>query len=130
MVAGCGDGFLFPQTNEPEAPEVNAALGEIRPVARPEGAPVASTMNDEARRIGDLGETVATLDATQPGLWLKTPLVSVEQSGEIIFGDKRLAVRLIPIDGPETGGSLISLEAMRAVDAPLTGFPKLQVFGS
>ncbi|MEE2945007.1 MAG: hypothetical protein VX444_07525 [Pseudomonadota bacterium] len=96
---------------------------------RPNDASVGAATSGGVPRIGALGETVATLDATAPGRWLKTPLVRVEQSGTIVFGAKQLAVRLIPIDGPETGGSLISLEAMREIDAPLTGFPKLQVFG-
>jgi hypothetical protein len=78
---------------------------------------------------GALGETIATLDATSSGVWLKTPLVSVQQPGTIVFGATRLTVTLIPIEGPATAGSLISLEAMRSIGAPLTGFPELQVFG-
>lgn len=129
MVAGCGGGFLSNEQTDPAETPENAALAEVRPVARPEDPPVVAAVSSGSPRIGALGETVATLDATEPGRWLKTPLVSIEQTGTIAFGAKRLAVRLIPIDGPETGGSLISLEAMRAIDAPLTGFPKLQVFG-
>lgn len=127
-LTGCGVS-LFSGGDTDEAainPEVEG-LSEIRPVARPES--VSQTSN-VAAKTGNLGVTVATLDATEPGLWLKTPLVDTRQSGSILFGAKRLNVTLIPIEGADTAGSLISLDAMKAIGAPLTGFPELTVFGA
>lgn len=98
---------------------------EVAPEVLPEepAAPVIT-----ATAAGEIGATVATLDATEPGFWMKTPLVSRAQDGRVLFGAKSVDLRLLPIDGPATGGSFISLDAMRAVGAPLTGFPQLRVF--
>ena len=78
-----------------------------------------------------LGNTIASLgDPTQPGFWLKTPLVAVERPGRVEYAaaGTSVAVTLIPIDGPKTGGSRLSLPAMRLLDAPLTGLPEIAVF--
>ncbi|WP_224823368.1 hypothetical protein [Cognatishimia sp. MH4019] len=78
-----------------------------------------------------LGTTVASLgDPTDPGFWLKTPLVSSEQPGRVTYpaAGTSVAVTLIPIDGPSTGGSRLSLPAMRLLQAPLTGLPEVTVF--
>ncbi|WP_299200675.1 hypothetical protein [uncultured Tateyamaria sp.] len=83
--------------------------------------------------IGTLGRTVASLgNAAEPGLWLKTPLVSVEQSGRVYYAETNTTVdvTLIPIDGPSTAGSRLSLQAMQALGAPLTGLPEVDVFGA
>ncbi|APX11785.1 hypothetical protein [Tateyamaria omphalii] len=82
--------------------------------------------------IGTLGRTVASLgNAAEPGLWLKTPLVSVEQPGRVYYDatNTTVDVTLIPIDGPATAGSRLSLAAMQALGAPLTGLPEVDVFG-
>lgn len=107
--------------------DAHAGLEDLRPVARPED--VAQVATGEIKS-GELGTTIATLDATEPGVWLRTPLVDRQQSGTIVFGGNRLTVTLIPIKGPETAGSFISLDAMRQIGAPLTGFPELTVYGS
>lgn len=78
-----------------------------------------------------LGTTVASLgDPTQPGFWLKTPLVSAPAKGRVVFpgSGKSSAVDLIPLDGPATGGSRISLAAMRLIEAPLTELPTIEVY--
>ncbi|MEL6465367.1 MAG: hypothetical protein AAFQ58_10405 [Pseudomonadota bacterium] len=93
-----------------------------------EFAPLAP---DPEVSTGTLGRTVASLgNAAEPGLWLKTPLVSVEQPGRVYFPDTNTTVdvTLIPIDGPETAGSRLSLAAMQALGAPLTGLPEVDVF--
>ncbi|WP_299654025.1 hypothetical protein [uncultured Tateyamaria sp.] len=80
---------------------------------------------------GTLGRTVASLgNAAEPGLWLKTPLVSAEQAGRVYYPDtnRTVDVTLIPIDGPDTAGSRLSLAAMQALGAPLTGLPEVDVF--
>lgn len=79
---------------------------------------------------GVLGRTTATLGAPQePGFWLKTPLVASERAGVVQSRDTggRVNVTLIPIDGPPTAGSRISLSAMRALGLPLTALAELDV---
>jgi hypothetical protein len=98
----------------PQARPVDGA-GDVRP-AVPGGA---------------LGRTVASLgDAAQPGLWMKTPLVQVERPGRVMYPvtGKSVAVTLIPIAGPVTAGSRLSLQAMYELGAPLTGLPEIEVF--
>jgi len=80
-----------------------------------------------------LGSTVASLgDPTQPGFWLRTPLVSSAGPGRVVFPGtgKSSAVALLPLAGPVTGGSRISLAAMRLVEAPLTELPTIEVYKS
>ncbi|WP_223424900.1 hypothetical protein [Tateyamaria pelophila] len=79
---------------------------------------------------GPLGRTVASLgDAAEPGLWLKTPLVAVEGPGRVTYPatGRNTSVTLIPIDGPATAGSRLSLQAMQALGASLTGLPEIEV---
>ncbi|MCH2164670.1 MAG: hypothetical protein MK098_08455 [Marinovum sp.] len=76
-----------------------------------------------------LGLTVATLgDPTDPGFWLKTPLVQQEQAGRVAYKGNFAALTLRPINGPSTAGSQLSLPAMRLIGAPLTGLLEIQVF--
>jgi hypothetical protein len=74
---------------------------------------------------------VASLgDPGQPGLWLETPLVSVAQPGRVILSatGRSAELELRPSGGAPGSGSRMSLAAMQAVGAPLTGLPELQVF--
>lgn len=123
----------------------------VRPQARPENAvrPVAenartieefdtTTQAERIEAIGTadgagklLGKTVASLgDPTQPGFWLKTPLVQSDGKGRVEYPatGKAVEVDLIAIDGPGTAGSQISLAAMRLLGAPLTGLPEFLVY--
>ncbi|KPU84109.1 hypothetical protein JI58_05810 [Marinosulfonomonas sp. PRT-SC04] len=78
-----------------------------------------------------LGATVGSLgNPTEPGFWLKTPLVTVAGKGRVEYpaNGKSVAVDLIPIDGPKTAGSRVSLAALRLLGAPLTGLPELVVY--
>ncbi|MEQ6203641.1 hypothetical protein ABMC88_11360 [Sulfitobacter sp. HNIBRBA2951] len=77
-----------------------------------------------------LGTTVATLGSpTEPGFWLKTPLVKTETAGRVTnkSNGKSSAVTLIPIDGPATAGSRMSLPAMRLIEASLTDLTEVEV---
>ena len=77
-----------------------------------------------------LGETVASLgDPAEPGLWVKTPLVSEQTAGRVEYPatGKSAVVELRPT-GTSSGGSQISLAAMRLLDAPLTDLPRLVVY--
>ena len=78
-----------------------------------------------------LGATVGSLgNPAEPGFWLKTPLVSAAAKGRVEYpaNGKSVAVNLIPIDGPKTAGSRVSLAALRLLGAPLTGLPELVVY--
>lgn len=113
-----------------------------RPADPATGAPVEETPETDVPApdaaapevsIGTLGRTVASLgNAAEPGLWLKTPLVTVEQPGRVYYEatNSTVDVTLIPIDGPSTAGSRLSLAAMQALGAPLTGLPEVDVFGA
>lgn len=135
-----------------------AESDQIRPRARPDGIdisaaasrpppPAARTVEEfdtttVAERtaaaappepVGEvkLGETVASLgDPSKPGFWLETPLVSAPAKGRVVYpaSGKSAQVDLIPIDGPDTAGSRISLAAMRLIEAPLTELPTIEVF--
>ncbi|MEJ6477100.1 MAG: D-galactarate dehydratase [Octadecabacter sp.] len=80
-----------------------------------------------------LGSTIASLGApTDPGIWLKTPLVTVLTLGRVEYAvnGKSVNVELRPSGGAPGSGSQISLAAMRLLEAPLTGLPELQVFAN
>lgn len=79
-----------------------------------------------------LGTTIASLgDPTQPGFWIKTPLVSAPGKGRVVFpgSGKSAEVDLIPIEGEPGAGSRLSLAAMRLIEAPLTDLPSVEVYG-
>lgn len=107
----------------------------VRPRARPEG--VAAVAEPEvvgpvaAPEQGLLGTTVASLGSlSEPGLWLKTPLVSSAQAGRVRMpGGTSVEVQLLPLEGPETAGSRISIGAMQALGVPLGDLPTLEVLG-
>lgn len=77
-----------------------------------------------------LGQTVASLgDPTETGFWMKTPLVSSETPGRVqAQNGQSVQVTLIPIDGPASAGSRLSLSAMRALGLGLTDLPTVSVF--
>ncbi|NSX55887.1 hypothetical protein HRQ87_13855 [Sulfitobacter sp. 1151] len=79
-----------------------------------------------------LGVTIASLgDPSDPGFWLETPLVDKARAGRVLYDvtGKSAVVELRPMDGPKTAGSLLSLAAMRVLEAPLGGLPQIEVFG-
>lgn len=77
-----------------------------------------------------LGTTIASLgDPTDPGFWIKTPLVNAPAKGRIeAASGKSVQVDLIPLDGDAGAGSQVSLPALRLLDVPLTDLPELSVF--
>ena len=81
----------------------------------------------------DLGMTIASLGAvTEPGIWLKTPLVTSPAKGRVEYPAKgtAVAVDLIPLEGEPGAGSRLSLAAMRLLEADLTGLPEVRVYRS
>ncbi len=75
-----------------------------------------------------LGTTLATLGSpTEPGIWLKTPLVTELRPGRASYQGKTINVELRPSGGEAGSGSQISLAAMRLLEAPLTGIIEVNV---
>jgi hypothetical protein len=78
-----------------------------------------------------LGTSIATLGSpTDPGIWLKTPLVSEVSQGRIEYNGTSVNVELRPSGGAQGAGSQISLAAMRLIEAPLTGLPEVTVYAN
>ncbi|WP_335947034.1 MULTISPECIES: hypothetical protein [Salipiger] len=151
LLAACGQVMSPAQQEEPVATATAATSTEAaRPEARPASGiapPVGARTEEEfdttsaeeraaaaAPSTGGesrLGTTVVSLgDPSKPGFWLETPLVSAERQGRVVFPatGKSAQVTLTPIDGPATGGSRISLAAMRLIEAPLTDLPTVEVY--
>ena len=144
VLTGCADVTVpewVPQQLNPER-STSVPAGSELPVA---GAATAETLDQssalersEAAQKSSmatrrLGTTVATLgDATEPGFWLKTPLVKAQSPGVLrsVATGKTAQVTLIPIDGPDTAGSRVSLSAMRLLELPLTDLAELEVSGA
>jgi len=123
-LAGCGSaGFgLFGGDDEP------VDLGPAA-VAEPEGGLAAGAPSNPASDGQFRGLTVASLgDATRPGLWIETPVVTEEGPGRVIAPDGTVvALTLIPSGGDRGSGSRLSLEAMQALGIPLTDLPTVTV---
>ena len=108
-----------PAAARPEAYDRSTAAEK----AEASAAPMA-----QARR---LGSTVASLgNPTEQGFWIKTPLVKGAGKGRLVdpASGKSVNVDLIPLPGPESGGSQVSLAALQMLGVPLTGLPRLDVF--
>ncbi|OZB15201.1 MAG: hypothetical protein B7X55_09990 [Rhodobacterales bacterium 34-62-10] len=142
LLAGCAElGLTPPSAPQPRAPEAAPQTSTRPPLT---GAPRSVDDFDQATEderqaavappsaaAGSIGTTVASLgDPARPGFWMETPLVSTPTKGSVVYRPtgRRLNVDLIPIEGPSSGGSRLSLSAMRMLDAPLTGLPQVDVF--
>lgn len=78
-----------------------------------------------------LGNTIASLgDPTQPGFWIKTPLVTATGKGRIRnpANGRSARVELVPLAGPASGGSQVSLPALQLIGVSLTDLPSIEVF--
>ena len=129
LVPGCGmlDRFMPGPASEAsvsaaQTPDAATPRPQARPDIRPP-VPVAA---------GALGTTIAALgDPTQAGLWLRTPLVTTERPGVVRYGGQSVAVTLVPLpDAAPGAGSQLSLQAMRALGAPLTELVEIRVDAS
>ena len=77
----------------------------------------------------NLGTTIASLGSpTEPGIWLRTGLVTELVQGRVDYQGTSVNVELRPSGGAATAGSQVSLAAMRLLGAPLTGLPELTVY--
>lgn len=160
-LAACANTPFKPTPTGPVDAALPAPGDALRPVPRPEGLDTSSLISappppPAARTVEQfdttssaeraeaasapapaaevkLGSTIASLgDVTQPGFWLKTPLVTEQADGRVVYpaSGKSAQVALLPLEGPATAGSQISLPAMRLIEAPLTDLPTLDVFQS
>ncbi|WP_417523795.1 lipoprotein [Marinovum sp.] len=152
VLTGCTDmGGLFQQRERQAEAPAEAPVDDTAPLdtVAPADPPPANAASEEdfdtttaedrekAAAVPEpggeqlLGTTVASLgDPTRSGFWLETPLVDVVTQGRVEFPEsgKSAQVELIPIDGPATAGSRISLPAMRLIEAPLTDLATIRVF--
>lgn len=137
LLAGCAGG-LFSRDDTGDAPEVPVSVifgpGDdiLRPERRPDtgAAPAAAQTRAAPAGGGVLGETLAGLGPpSEGGLWLRTGLVGSVQPGRVQSeSGATLSVELRPSGREPGAGSQISLEAMQALDLPLTRLATLRVF--
>ena len=153
-LAGCTDAGLFGQSrSRPQATAAPAAASTAAastaatraPVPAPAARASAEALNTttaeqraaaaappKAAAETRLGTTVASLgDPTQPGFWIKTPLVSEIGMGRIVnpATGKSAKVELQPLSGGGTG-SQVSLPALQLLGVSLTDLPTLEVYKS
>lgn len=118
---------LAPATAAPPPPPA-ARTAEALDTTTPQQRAAATAPATVPQR--DLGKTVVSLgNPARPGLWLETPMVKVEGQGRVTnpANGKSSLVTLIPIDGPPTAGSRLSLPAMRLIGASLTDLTEVLV---
>lgn len=122
-----GQSTLPPATTS-APPPANATTAEAFDTTTPEQRAAATAPATGGGQA--LGRTVVSLGAaSEPGLWLKTPLVSAEAQGRVTnpaTGQSSL-VTLLPLEGPATGGSRMSLAALRLIGASLTDLTEVEV---
>lgn len=88
------------------------------------------TQTDAAPDRGLPGTTVASLgDVAQPGLWMRTPLVTAPMRGRVSdpATGRAVVLDLLPLDAAPGAGSRMSLKAYRELNLPLTSLPELRV---
>ncbi|NNE53637.1 MAG: hypothetical protein HKN30_14695 [Sulfitobacter sp.] len=118
---------LTPETAAPPPPRGAQTAAALDTTTAEQRAAATAPPAEPSRT---LGTTVVSLGSpTEPGLWLKTPLVKQERQGRVTnrANGKSSLVTLIPIEGPATGGSRMSLAAMRLIEALLTDLTEVEV---
>ena len=142
-LAGCTtpslNGGLGPDVASTNAAPVETQIDAVVPPANAVTVDQFDTTSaaDRAAAIapvaaGDaaIGVTIAALGPpTEPGIWLKTPLVAVVTQGRVVYNGASVNLELRPSGGVAGSGSQISLAAMRLIAAPLTSLPELTVYG-
>jgi hypothetical protein len=111
-------------------PAARASAAQLDTTTAEQRAAAAAPSADAEKK---LGSTIASLgDATEPGFWIKTPLVKARGVGRIVnpANGKSAKVDLIPLDGPASAGSQVSLPALQLLGVSLTDLPTLDVFQS
>ncbi len=142
VVAACDQIGMGRQVAPPPKPTVAAAPapGSItlgRPAGRTAAQLDTTTPADKAAAAAPvaasrkLGTTVASLgDATQAGFWIKTPLAKAAGKGRIVnpANGRSANVDLIPLGGPASAGSQVSLPALQMLGISLTDLPEIEVW--
>lgn len=109
-----------PPTNAVTADQFDTTSAEQR---------AAATAPQTAASETPLGTTIASLGSpADPGIWLKTPLVTELMGGRVTHQGNTINIALRPSGGAAGAGSQISLAAMRLLQVPLTSLPELTVF--
>jgi len=140
LSASRGPGFAPPirpavldltQTRPPAAPPPSATartIDEFDTTSAEQRA--AATAGPAASGERRLGSTIAALGSpTDPGIWVKTPLVEEVTQGRIEGPDgASVNVELRPSGGAPGSGSQVSLAAMRLLGVPLTSLPDITVY--
>ncbi len=120
-----------PEASQPDVAPVPPAARTVDEFDTTTTAQKAAALSGSGDGGTNLGITIASLGSpTEPGFWLKTPLVDTPAKGRVLLpqNGKSVQVDLIPIDGPKSAGSRMSLAAMRLIEAPFTGLPEVQVY--
>jgi len=133
-----GEGQTRPQTRPAGAAAIKPPSGartveQFDTTSQAEKAAAAQAAQAAVKRGQGrkLGQTVASLgDPAKPGLWIETPLAAKASKGRVVYpvNGKAVELDLIPIDGPATAGSRMSLAALRVIEAPLTDLPTVEVY--
>ena len=152
LLAGCTPGAMT-ASRPAEAPATQMTAEQVaaatavtrapapRPAARATAAQLDTTTPEQraaAARPAEaaetrLGTTIASLgNPSEGGFWIKTPLVKERGLGRIVDPStgKSAKVDLIPLDGPESGGSQVSLPALQLLGVSLTDLPSIEVYRS
>ncbi len=112
----------------PPPPETARTVEEFDTTTEEDRAEAVAAPEPEAESEA-LGVTQATLGSpADPGIWVKTPLVSETVMGRVDYQGRSVNVELRPSGGEAGSGSQISLAAMRLIEAPLTEIVELSVF--
>jgi len=148
VLSGCAE-FPFPGLTPEATPavvpveEVQEPVADLPPPPPPAARTVeefdTTTAEDRAAAVETpvasgaqlLGTTnVALGDVADPGIWIKTGLVSEAVAGRVEnpANGQSVTLELRPSGGPASGGSQLSLAAMRLLDIPLTELVDVQVF--
>ncbi len=117
-VFGGGD---TPVQTVPDA-ETGTAVAEE--VLQPESVSARPNWVGAKTTIAGLG------DPTTPGRWMQTPLVDSEVTARVVVPrtGAQAYITLVPVSGPDSSGSRLSLDAMRALLVPLDELVELEVY--
>lgn len=111
----------------PPPPPARARTVEQFDTTTAEDRAEALAVKPEPAAERKLGTEVASLGApTDPGIWVKTPLVKTLNPGRVEVKGTGKSANIELRAG--TGGTQISLAAMRLLDIPLTDLPELVIY--
>ncbi|MEM9127297.1 MAG: hypothetical protein AAGB28_16020, partial [Pseudomonadota bacterium] len=101
---------VFDRAEEPD-PDTST---QVESAAYTQPATTTATWSGAKTTVAGLG------DPTTPGRWMETPLVDTEVTARVVVPrtGAQAYITLVPVAGPEGGGSRLSLDAMRALLVP------------